>query len=309
MRRKRVIIVLAVCVLVGIGVVAFWPGEKEPEYNGKKLSEWLDGYQTGVAMESPTQEREAIKAIRTIGTNALPCLLNWVRRRDVPTWQVRAAEQCHRLGLDWLQRFVWSRKRQTKYAWAALRILGSNARGAIPEVTRIAVESQSSDVVLTALEFLSANGPDAVPALLKVIDRGKGERRGWSMHFIREMPNLGTNGPAVVATLLKCLQEQDEDAAASAALALGEVGLQTKEVVPALAAQLQDNRRMVRYSATRALGSLANDRSAIAELRKAVPELVNAQNDHDPMVREYATNALRKVAPEVLTNGITEVSH
>ena len=30
------------CVLVGIGVVAFWPGEREPEYNGKKLSEWLD---------------------------------------------------------------------------------------------------------------------------------------------------------------------------------------------------------------------------------------------------------------------------
>jgi hypothetical protein len=35
-----------------------------------------------------------------------------------------------------------------------------------------------------------------------------------------------------------------------------------------------------------------------------VPELVTAQQDHYPKVRECATNALRKIAPEVLTNGV-----
>jgi HEAT repeat protein len=168
------------------------------------------------------------------------------------------------------------------------------------------VESQSSDVVLTALEFLNSNGPDAVPALLEVITHGKGERRGWAMNFIREMPNLGTNGPAVVAKLLKCLEEKNEDAAASAALALGELGLQTKEVVPALTARLRDDRRMVRYCASRALASLADDQAAIPELREAVPDLVIAQKDSYPMVREWATNALLKIAPDVLTNGVKD---
>jgi len=42
---KRIFITLAACVLVGIGVVAFLPGEKEPEYNGKKLSEWIWAYE------------------------------------------------------------------------------------------------------------------------------------------------------------------------------------------------------------------------------------------------------------------------
>jgi hypothetical protein len=30
------------CFTASIGVVALWPGEKEPVYNGMKLSEWME---------------------------------------------------------------------------------------------------------------------------------------------------------------------------------------------------------------------------------------------------------------------------
>ena len=80
MRRRRAIIGLTVCVLVGIGGVAFWPGEKEPEYNGKKLSEWLRAYELGSSNENERlvvdrEQKTAADAIQNLGTNALPWLL------------------------------------------------------------------------------------------------------------------------------------------------------------------------------------------------------------------------------------------
>ena len=29
------------CIVAAVLIVALWPGEREPEYQGKKLSEWL----------------------------------------------------------------------------------------------------------------------------------------------------------------------------------------------------------------------------------------------------------------------------
>src|SRR4051812_47188734 len=58
--------------LLAVLVAIVWPGEKEPEYQGKKLSYWL---------EITTHEEyvEAREAVRQIGTNALPLLLKWIR--------------------------------------------------------------------------------------------------------------------------------------------------------------------------------------------------------------------------------------
>jgi hypothetical protein len=54
-----------VCVLVEIGVVAFWPGEREPENNRKKLTEWLI-YRGTAKSEDQVQVPE--DAVRHIGT-------------------------------------------------------------------------------------------------------------------------------------------------------------------------------------------------------------------------------------------------
>lgn len=104
MRRRKVIIVLIISVLVGIGVVAFWPGgrvPKEPEYHGKKLREWLRVVEKNsiadhevindstnldnITNESP-QVIEAVRAVRAIGTNALPYLVKW--NIEQPRWRI-----------------------------------------------------------------------------------------------------------------------------------------------------------------------------------------------------------------------------
>lgn len=296
-RRRRVIIGLTACVFVGIGVVAFWPAEKEPEYNGKKLSEWVEICRR----ERFTHRKEALWAIQAIGTNALPYLLKRVRR-DVPIWQRKTAEQCKRLGLEWPQQFITKRTSQQANAWEALGDLGSHAHSAIPEVYRLALESPSIGTARAAINFLSESAPDGIPALLQIIEKGKIDRRRWAIARLGQTRDVGTNEPAVVDGLLKCLQEEDQVVAESALLSLCERALKNGKVVSTLTVRLQDTHGMVRYCASRALAMLGNVHVLIPEFREAVPEFVNAQTDPYPLVREWATNALLRIAPEVLTN-------
>ena len=282
-------------------MVAFWPGEREPEYNGKKLSEWIERcWEFGL---DDSQNTEAQNIVQTIGTNGLPSLLKWARQ-GVPVWQIRAAEWCQKFHVYWLGHPVWARARRNYHAWAALRLLGPKATSAVPEVSRIAMDSGSYEVMGHAVIFLSESGPDGVPPLLQIIAQGTGERRIKAIVHIADMPDLGTNASVVVAVLMKCLDENDESVAACAANSLGRLGRETKKVVPALIGLLHDQRPAVSTSAWEALGMLADNRAAVPDLQRAVPELATAKEDPIPKVRECATNALVKIAPEVLTNGV-----
>src|SRR5438552_499009 len=82
-RKRSRWITFAAVTAVAVGAVAFWPGEKEPEYQGKKTSQWIEQYRSG-------QEHErAVAAIHAIGTNALPLLVRWLKH--VP-WHQRQGE-------------------------------------------------------------------------------------------------------------------------------------------------------------------------------------------------------------------------
>jgi hypothetical protein len=72
MQKRRVYLILVVVVLAGV-LVAVFRRDREPEYGGKRLSEWVDGY----AMQ--IRNAGSNEAIRHIGTNAVPYLLKWIR--------------------------------------------------------------------------------------------------------------------------------------------------------------------------------------------------------------------------------------
>jgi HEAT repeats len=299
---KRIAIISSLC-LFGIGILALVLRAKEPDYNGKNLSAWIDSY---VTPTNYSQQAQAVTAIRSIGPKALPWLLGW-SHYQTPIWQTKLAERFKRLGFDWPTHFIDERSRRRAAVWSVLAVLGPRANPAIPEITQIAIKS-STEEAECALIFLSQR-PEAVPALLRVITEGKRELRLRAMHYVGQVPNLGTNGTAAVAVLLKCLKEDDETIAASAARALGSVALETKAVIPALTPLLRDPRRDVSYSASYALGNLANHRAAIPDLLAALPDLIAAQQHSNHSVREWATNVLWKIAPEVLTNGAKDYKY
>jgi hypothetical protein len=77
---------LAIKVLVVLGVVAIWPGEREPEYSGKTLSQWLL-YRPADSAAANALDLQ-IEAIRAIGEPAVPWWLKWVRYKT-PPWRFR----------------------------------------------------------------------------------------------------------------------------------------------------------------------------------------------------------------------------
>ncbi len=78
--RKRGLIRLLIGILVLIGaIVVLSRREREPEYGGKRLSEWVD--------ELPeSRDGAAEKAVRNIGTNGLPFLVKWMLY-ETPVWK------------------------------------------------------------------------------------------------------------------------------------------------------------------------------------------------------------------------------
>jgi hypothetical protein len=121
-RRRRVFVVSALCILLAIGLVALWPREREPEYNGKPLSVWLALYadhptnwtfaQIGGHMTMSKFQRlpgvpspdEAAEAIRKIGTNALPFLLKWINY-EPPAWKTWSLNTSTKLQALWRRIF------------------------------------------------------------------------------------------------------------------------------------------------------------------------------------------------------------
>jgi hypothetical protein len=100
--RKRVYITLAVLLVILAGV-SMWQElrqrEREPEYQGKGLRTWL----SEARWESNWEARgRAEAAIRHIGTNAIPKLLEMLRQKDspltsklIPWWGRHIAERPH----------------------------------------------------------------------------------------------------------------------------------------------------------------------------------------------------------------------
>src|ERR1043165_2031777 len=89
--RRRVFVAIATLVgamLLGLGLFIFWPEPPEPVFEGKRLSQWLEGASVGSTLQlrlmlissgsvhpgTPEQTR----AIKGFGTNALPFYVKWL---------------------------------------------------------------------------------------------------------------------------------------------------------------------------------------------------------------------------------------
>src|SRR2546423_7407990 len=132
------LLILAAVVAVSVCLV-IWPPNGEPRYGGKKLSEWLK------ASENRASEKEAAVAVRHMGTNALPYLIEWVRESE-GKMRFRARVYFYLRSQRWLPqslryRFIGNQDDKRKLAFEALRILGSEAAPAIPGFVRMLNEA------------------------------------------------------------------------------------------------------------------------------------------------------------------------
>jgi len=167
MRTRRIYLgLLLIAVAVGAIVVCFRP-EREPEYEGKKLSEWVrelpsNYFQTG--------ESDAQRAIRHIGTNAIPYLLKWMRY-EVPNGKdklYRAVNQVIKR-LHMPRRIFNQKEERARAAGLALEVLGLEVVRAIPELTRILTDPKEPASAYRASSILAGLGEAGLPPLLLVL--------------------------------------------------------------------------------------------------------------------------------------------
>jgi hypothetical protein len=297
------LLVVAGCALIAVVTVLVWPrGEREPEYQGKKLSEWLEVYSQTFPDSSERIEahRGAARAVREIGTNSLPWILKWIHYERAP-W---------RDGLDRVVKklpeplgaeggVMSGGEFRAAIALHAFEILGPRANSAVPELTRL-LNEPGQQTPKNAMTALGCIGKDGLPALLTVLTNGRARDRKHLAFVFRSKRFEGSDLSAAVPVLVRWLGDKDPQIARDAANTLGALAIGSDLAVPALTNSLHATDRVLRICAARSIGSFGN------EARAAVPVLLESLSDTGLGVPDAAKSALLKIAPEVLrTNAVS----
>jgi HEAT repeat protein len=304
MMRTRVIVPsIFFCVALSLCVVFRPP--PQPVYNGKPLSEWINGL-------SPMPERgkyrptksQAEKAIKQMGPVALPLLVKWVANDRALNWRrwfkmviaLPRPLQTSRLIL-WLGRKVEGEDRRAETrAWAAqqaLIFLGPDAVPAIPDLVRIFQKRGGPNSAYLAGNVLSTLGKDALPTLLQCCADPTCNNQEALVDLIGHMRDLGEAAAPAVPIICNLLEQADPDLRNTCAAALGNLGAVPELSVPALAAALtnalQNQLSLLSRKCAEALGKFGVSSS------NAVPVLCAALKSPDGITTEEAARALGKI--------------
>ncbi|MGO8928673.1 MAG: HEAT repeat domain-containing protein [Limisphaerales bacterium] len=244
---KRVYIALAVLLVMLAGVSA-WLGlhaqNREPVYRGKPLRYWLRGYRAGNLSWNQSTAETANEAVKHMGTNAIPTLLEMFSASDSAldikllkwsyTWRRWAGKQ-HFFKISPSPHL---RSYEALEALIAFRALGPEASGAVPGLIHLLNQNPPAWNQVWIEGLLGEFGPaakQAVPALLrKSQDSSPYARRG----ALDALGKIGTEPDRVVPVLINALHDPDSYVRGSALGALGKYGPNAKLAVPALVAFL-----------------------------------------------------------------------
>ena len=163
MKRRQVILIAAAVIILGL----FWTytRHREPSYEGKSLSQWLDLYE-----ERQDVSQEAAKAVRQIGTNAVPFLVTWTQQtQGLTPWKQRLLTKMLSWksgapGQELLVKLLTAPQPQEWRAACGFAILGETARAAAPDLARVATHgnASSADVAIYSLTFLGTEGLESL---------------------------------------------------------------------------------------------------------------------------------------------------
>jgi hypothetical protein len=204
--RKRVQIALAFLLVATAGVIAWQVLRlREPVYQGKPLSHWLQSY--GPDSDSP----EVDDAVRTMGTNVIPAFLGMLRAEDSQLKLTLAA-----LGFRYTPA-----ETQHLRAQKGLSALGADSSNAVPALIEIYKQNASPTARQAAANALVEIGPaakQAVPALIKSAASTNSDVRAFALYTLGRM---ALESELVVPVLIKGLHDPDREVRNNAAFGLG----------------------------------------------------------------------------------------
>lgn len=252
-RRTLMLSLLAVISFAGLAWLLRNPSPSEPVYKGLRLREWLAQNQDGTYVHDGAED-----AVRQIGTNAIPTLLQMLRAHDSPLKLklMELAQKQHVIPIHWAPA-----EYQAMAAQDAFYILGPIASNAVPGLIQIfkdRISDSSRSLATLSLFDISPASDAAIPVMAKTL--------------------MDSNSPA--------------DARVDAAQALAIMSSQPQLAVPALIHGLADPEPQVRALSAESLGSYGTNAEA------TVPALVNLWKDTNTDVWENTADALLDIDPQ-----------
>jgi hypothetical protein len=280
MMKTQIILCFALVLSGGFGIRADESATNaEPRYLDKSLSEWIP-LSKFVGDVGQRADLRAYDAVRNIGTNALPWLLQWIHSENSET--ARLGIEGFRL-LGPIANPVVSELARQVNDWPS----SSDWKNAIPALTAI-----QDPYPLTLLLSAATNMTAPVELRLQVVQ---------SIGVYNAIVISATN--AVIPVLIHCLQDKDWRMAAAAAHGLAFYHFDPIVEVPALSDCFESSSNMqVRLSVMHALLIFCSHYSYSAHdsigsqyretMRRLVPVLIKALSDEDWRVASMAATSL-----------------
>jgi hypothetical protein len=293
--RKRLGIV-AVILFAATVALLLWrnPSSREPSYEGRSLTSWLDHHVASSAAVPPYGSpgwKKADEAIRHIGTNAIPTLLEMIGAKDKPKFMIAALEQARRLGLTQSgYRYASPRHEEAEYAF---EILGTNAASAVPELIRIYeqdISPSSQRCAALALGHIGRGAQAALPVLIQRFNHTNNEVR---FNAVSAVMHIGGPPDVLIPAFSNALRGSDVNVRWNALVGLSSFGSRARSAVPTILPLLSDPAM---------IGDSPIRQQVETTLWRIAPELVG-----QPVVVEDATpliaNGVTKEALKVIFQG------
>jgi hypothetical protein len=274
--------------LLGAGFFIAVSAYKEPSYEGRSYSSWLDEWEN--SWNNPTNH--AVTAIRAIGSNGVPILLARLSQTSSP-----------RRTKFWLfaLRFIpdkWNRMRDDNFragtVTAAFFLLGPQAKSAFPGLTNLFLNNR--DPYRTS-ECLVAIGSEGIEFIIQSLTN-----QDWSVRCCTAsaLALSRTDLDKVIPALVEVAEQKgsntlDVFSQIGALSSLVELRVKPELVIPVFVGFLQSQDLRKRQS-----GALALQKYGF-KAKEAIPFLLKARSDVDPFVREYAESALKEIDPQAAT--------
>src|SRR3989442_3158796 len=239
-KRLRIVIGLLLASVFGL-LVRQALGPREPVFEGRTLTSWLErhvpDYKVRPAQTLPGWKK-ADEALRSIGTNAFPTLLNMIRATDPPPVVLKLLQAAGRYRWTRINyRYAQSRNEEAEYAFLVLR---TNAASAVPELIKIYEENISPSSQRCAALALGHIGPAAeaaLPSLIRHFTHTNGDVRYYA---VSAMLSIGGEPSLVVPALAIALKDSDIRVRWNALVALSKLGSSARPAVPEILKMLDD---------------------------------------------------------------------
>ena len=199
MKKRPLVLKIIAAFLADGGIVWLIARFSEPVYQGIPLSVWLDeAYRNGdvTSYLADTQpDTSSARAVRAIGADALPTLINMVRTKDTP---IRRMLDHLSTTYKWLPMYHRLYFESHPMAVYGFRMLGPSAKSAVPDLVALLDDNDPQVRVCAACCLAKVGRAGAVPGLekhLRTVVRNK-PGTGWEEDAEAAIYALGGIGPA-----------------------------------------------------------------------------------------------------------------